>query len=89
MAKVGKRFKAAQAAFEGKTNLSVEDAVALVKANAGFIQQVHRRGEVATQGAGQVDPLGFATTEGIRQTAQGQVTQPQVKHEFQTVIDFQ
>ena len=34
MAKVGKRFKAAQAAFEGKTNLSVEDAVALVKANA-------------------------------------------------------
>ncbi|MEO8531488.1 MAG: 50S ribosomal protein L1 [Deltaproteobacteria bacterium] len=34
MAKVGKRFKAAQAAFEGKTNLSIEDAVALVKANA-------------------------------------------------------
>ena len=34
MAKVGKRFKAAQAAFEGKTNLSVEAAVALVKANA-------------------------------------------------------
>jgi len=34
MAKVGKRFKAATAAFEGKTNLSVEDAVALVKANA-------------------------------------------------------
>jgi large subunit ribosomal protein L1 len=34
MGKIGKRLKAAQAAFEGKENLSVEDAVALVKANA-------------------------------------------------------
>ncbi|MBI1415892.1 MAG: 50S ribosomal protein L1 [Limimaricola sp.] len=34
MAKLGKRAKAANAAFEGKQNLSVADAVALVKANA-------------------------------------------------------
>jgi large subunit ribosomal protein L1 len=34
MGKIGKRLKAAQAAFEGKELLSVEDAVALVKANA-------------------------------------------------------
>ncbi len=34
MAKVGKRYAAAKAAFEGKAELSVEDAVALVKANA-------------------------------------------------------
>jgi large subunit ribosomal protein L1 len=34
MAHIGKRLKAANAAFEGKVNLSVEDAVALVKANA-------------------------------------------------------
>lgn len=34
MAKHGKRVKAALAAFEGKENLSVEEAVALVKANA-------------------------------------------------------
>ncbi|MCU4655169.1 50S ribosomal protein L1 [Roseibacterium sp. SDUM158016] len=34
MGKIGKRLKAAQAAFEGKENLSVEDAVELVKANA-------------------------------------------------------
>jgi large subunit ribosomal protein L1 len=34
MGKIGKRLKAASAAFEGKENLSVEDAVALVKANA-------------------------------------------------------
>jgi large subunit ribosomal protein L1 len=34
MAQVGKRLRAAQAAFEGKANLSVEDAVKLVKANA-------------------------------------------------------
>jgi large subunit ribosomal protein L1 len=34
MAKFGKRFTAARAAFEGKSNLTVEDAVALVKANA-------------------------------------------------------
>ena len=34
MAKIGKRLKAAQAAFEGKENLAVADAVALVKANA-------------------------------------------------------
>ena len=34
MAKLGKRTKAAREAFEGKENLSVEDAVALVKANA-------------------------------------------------------
>ena len=34
MAKLGKRTKAARAAFEGKENLSVEEAVALVKANA-------------------------------------------------------
>jgi large subunit ribosomal protein L1 len=34
MGKIGKRLKAARAAFEGKENLSVEDAVALVKANA-------------------------------------------------------
>ncbi len=34
MAKVGKRFAAAKAAFEGKSEVSVEEAVALVKANA-------------------------------------------------------
>ncbi|MBL4805712.1 MAG: 50S ribosomal protein L1 [Rhodobacteraceae bacterium] len=34
MANVGKRFTAAKAAFAGKETLSVEDAVALVKANA-------------------------------------------------------
>jgi len=34
MAKIGKRLKTAQAAFGEKTNLSVEDAVALVKAAA-------------------------------------------------------
>ena len=34
MAKLGKRTKAARAAFEGKANLSVADAVALIKANA-------------------------------------------------------
>jgi len=34
MAKIGKRATAARAAFAGKSNLSVEDAVALVKSNA-------------------------------------------------------
>ncbi|WP_299142502.1 50S ribosomal protein L1 [uncultured Tateyamaria sp.] len=34
MAKLGKRTKAAREAFAGKSNLSVEDAVALVKGNA-------------------------------------------------------
>ncbi len=34
MAKLGKRSKAAREAFAGKENLSVEDAVALVKSNA-------------------------------------------------------
>ncbi|KPQ13267.1 MAG: LSU ribosomal protein L1 RplA [Rhodobacteraceae bacterium HLUCCO18] len=34
MGKIGKRLKASQAAFEGKENLTVEEAVALVKANA-------------------------------------------------------
>ncbi len=34
MAKFGKRTRAAREAFAGKTNLSVEDAVALVKGNA-------------------------------------------------------
>ena len=34
MAKLGKRTKAAREAFAGKDNLSVEDAVALVKSNA-------------------------------------------------------
>ena len=34
MAKIGKRATAARAAFAGKRNLSVEDAVALVKSNA-------------------------------------------------------
>ena len=34
MAKLGKRTRAAREAFAGKTNLSVEDAVALVKGNA-------------------------------------------------------
>lgn len=34
MAKVGKRTKAAREAFVGKENLSVEEAVALIKANA-------------------------------------------------------
>ncbi|MEP4196451.1 MAG: 50S ribosomal protein L1 [Aliishimia sp.] len=34
MAKYGKRTTASRAAFEGKSKLSVEDAVALVKANA-------------------------------------------------------
>ena len=35
MAKLGKRTTAAREAFAGKQNLSVEDAVALVKGNAG------------------------------------------------------
>jgi len=34
MAKLGKRITAARAAFAGKANLTVEDAVALVKSNA-------------------------------------------------------
>ena len=34
MAKIGKRTAAARAAFAGKSNVTVEDAVALVKANA-------------------------------------------------------
>ena len=34
MAKAGKRIRAAREAFAGKENLSVADAVALVKANA-------------------------------------------------------
>ncbi len=35
MAKYGKRFRAAREAFSGQENLSVEDAVALIKGNAG------------------------------------------------------
>lgn len=35
MAKLGKRTKSARAAFEGKSAVSVEEAVSLVKANAG------------------------------------------------------
>ncbi|MEL7100219.1 MAG: 50S ribosomal protein L1 [Pseudomonadota bacterium] len=35
MAKLGKRAAAAKAAFEGKSNLTVEEAVSLVKGNAG------------------------------------------------------
>lgn len=35
MAKLGKRTRTARESFAGKSNLSVEDAVALVKANAG------------------------------------------------------
>ncbi|MEK6204360.1 MAG: 50S ribosomal protein L1, partial [Amylibacter sp.] len=34
MAKIGKRTTAAKAAFAGKANVSVEDAVALIKASA-------------------------------------------------------
>ena len=34
MGKLGKRTTAARAAFEGKDNVTVEEAVALVKANA-------------------------------------------------------
>jgi len=34
MAKLGKRTRAAREAFAGKVNLSVEEAVALIKANA-------------------------------------------------------
>ena len=34
MAKLGKRTRAAREAFAGKENLSVEEAVALIKANA-------------------------------------------------------
>ena len=34
MAKVGKRTRAAREAFEGKENLAVAEAIALVKANA-------------------------------------------------------
>ena len=34
MAKLGKRTKAAREAFAGKENVTVEEAVALVKANA-------------------------------------------------------
>jgi large subunit ribosomal protein L1 len=34
MAKIGKRLQAARAAFEGKEDITVEDAVALIKANA-------------------------------------------------------
>ncbi|MEM6638092.1 MAG: 50S ribosomal protein L1 [Pseudomonadota bacterium] len=34
MSKLGKRSRAARAAFEGKENLSVEDAVSLIKGNA-------------------------------------------------------
>ena len=34
MAKLGKRTRAAREAFDGKENLTVEDAVALIKANA-------------------------------------------------------
>ncbi|MBF9060170.1 50S ribosomal protein L1 [Rhodobacterales bacterium HKCCSP123] len=34
MGKIGKRLQAARAAFEGKENITVEDAVALIKANA-------------------------------------------------------
>ena len=34
MAKLGKRTKAARESFAGKENVSVEEAVALVKANA-------------------------------------------------------
>jgi len=35
MAKLGKRAAAAKAAFEGKSNLTVEEAVSIVKSNAG------------------------------------------------------
>ena len=34
MAKLGKRTRAAREAFQGKDNLTVEEAVALVKSNA-------------------------------------------------------
>ena len=34
MGKIGKRLQAARAAFEGKEDVTVEDAVALIKANA-------------------------------------------------------
>ena len=34
MAKLGKRARAAREAFEGKENVSVEEAVSLIKANA-------------------------------------------------------
>ncbi len=43
MAKLGKRTRAAREAFAGKDNLSVEDAVALVKGNANGEIRRNRR----------------------------------------------
>ena len=47
MAKIAKNKAAARAAFDGKSNLSVEDAVALVKANvkAKFDETVEIAGQ--------------------------------------------
>ena len=45
MGKIGKRLQAARAAFEGKQEITVEEAVSLIKANANTKLEMLRSGD--------------------------------------------
>ena len=62
--------------------------VALVQADAGFVQHVHHAGEARANLAGQANALGFAAAQGFGTARQAQVAQAHVVEKVQAQHDF-
>ena len=69
-------------------HLQEPDVVAGVQADAGFIEDVERAGEVAAQTAGQLDALGLATAQRVGGPVEGEVSEPDVQHHIQPPHDL-
>jgi hypothetical protein len=59
--------------------------VALVEADAWFVEDVQHTDQPGTDLCGETDPLGFAAGEGARSPAQRQILQPHVGEEAEPV----
>ena len=62
--------------------------VALMQTDGGFIQDVHDAGEARAHLARQADALGLPAREGLGAAVQGQVVQPHILEEAQTIADI-
>lgn len=62
--------------------------IARMQPDRRLIENIHGGCQIAAQRTGQMNALRFAAAEGVGNTVEREVTEPQIDHELQTVINF-
>jgi hypothetical protein len=62
--------------------------VALVQADARFVENVKRADKTAAQTCCQIDALAFTARQRVAQSVEGEITQADVQQKLQAAADF-